>query len=290
MTSTIKTAPQVPTSSVVGGSQITPEAVVAAAQAADASSSGPTDSTAANQSTPLALDPKVLAKYERERNQALQIAKQHKDALLAKQAEIEQGFISKDRIKTDVLGVLSELGITYEQLTQAAVNQPSPEQQQINQLNQKIEAFKSEAQKAEETQYTQAVNQIRSDALRVVEKNPAYETIKAEKAHEAVVRLIEEQYKTDGTLLSVEEAADLVEGHLVEEAVRMASHPKIKARLAPPPPSAPPPENPAPEAAQTKPGTKTLTNAGTAGGSKTRLTAAERRARAIAAMQGTLEV
>lgn len=234
---------------------------------------------------PAAVDPKVLAKYERERRQYQEQARQYKAQLDAQAAEQQKKFVSIDRLRTDALGVLGEQGITYDQLVQAALNQPTPEQQQIQALQKKLEAFEASQVQNQDASYKQAVAQIKSDATKLIDNNPQYETIKAQRAHDAVVSLIEQTYKADGTLLSVEEASEQVENYLVEEAIKLASLPKIRAKLNPAQLSTEQPAMPGKPTLTNQPQIKTLTNAAMANSSKPR-TAAERRARAIAIARG----
>lgn len=157
--------------------------------------------------------------------------------------------IDREALKSDPFKVLADLGLTYDQLTQQALNAPSPEQVQLNQtistLRSEINDLKQAQEKAsksfEETQtqgYQQAINQIRSDARKLVNSDPAFETIKATGSINEVVELIEKTFKEDKdeygnpVLLTVDEAAKLVEDEISERLYSYANRvDKIKKRF-----------------------------------------------------------
>lgn len=161
--------------------------------------------------------------------------------------------IDRDALKSDPFKVLADLGLTYDQLTAQAMNAPTPEQvtlqNTINALNDKIAKLEQAQDKVnktfEETQtqsYQQAVNQIRSDVRRLVDSDPAYETIKETGSINDVVELIEKTFKHDKddygnpVLLTVEEASKLVEDELSDRLYTYASKiNKVKQRFTPSP-------------------------------------------------------
>lgn len=168
-------------------------------------------------------------------------------AIKAKEAEYESGYVSKDKLAKDPFNTLQELGVSYDQLTEMALNQPQMDPQvraHIQRLEQRLEAeIKSAREQAEKVNksyednqknaYQQALNQIRNEAKSLVESDPNFETIQATDSVGDVVELIEETFKTDGVLMTVEEAAKLVEEHLEEEAFKLANLKKIQKRLQP---------------------------------------------------------
>lgn len=199
--------------------------------------------------------------------------------------------VDRESLKSDPFKVLADLGLTYEQLTQQALNAPTPEQVQyqntVNELRSQINELKQAQEKAnkavEETQtqsYQQALNQIRSDARRLVNSDPAFETIKTTDSVNDVVQLIEKTFKEDKdeygnpVLLTVEEAAKLVEDEISERLYTYASKvDKIKKRFAPTPAPAATKSEQQPQTETKQPQRPTLTNAI---GSTGKLTAKER--------------
>lgn len=159
----------------------------------------------------------------------------------------------KARLASDPLGLMNEQGHTWDDLTQRALNQPSPNeialQRKIAQMEAKLAQFDeytTKAQKAVEdhqtSAYQTAINQLRVDTRNVVNADPEFETIKAEGRHNDVVELIEETFKQGfdenypkGSIMPIEVAAKLVEDHLVEKALKLYKLNKIQKRLAPTP-------------------------------------------------------
>ena len=199
-------------------------------------------------------DPRMIQLARRERalrakaQQQEQAFKAREAALAAKEAELatqgqayQSGYIAKDMLKTSPLQALAEAGVTYDDLTQAVLNQQPVNPQveaTISRLEAKIkqlEAANEEGKKSSISQqqaaYDAAVKQIKSDVSKLVSADPAFETVKATNSVNDVVELIEETYKKDGTLLGVEEAAQMVEDYLLEEAMKLTRIEKIKKRL-----------------------------------------------------------
>lgn len=261
----------------------------------------PAPEAPAKKEEPLSQQYAVLARKERQlrakAQQQEQAFKQREEALrqreseyAKKEAEYGQNFVAKDRLKQDLLGVAEELGISYDEITQAAMTQSSLDpnvRRLVSQMEAKIAKLEAEAAKTQKSftdsqadNYKQAVKQIEMDTRALVRNNPEFETIKATNSVMDVVELIEKTFNQDGILLTVEEAALAVEEELVNEATKIASLSKIQRKLKPA--TAPAPK--APDANSKKPNEmKTLTNAV---GSSQKLSA---RDRAILAFSGKLK-
>jgi hypothetical protein len=178
-----------------------------------------------------------------------QAFKAREAALIAREAELTSksnptldNYISKDKLKENAFGVLSELGLTYDQLTEQAIAQQSPEWQMFAQMRQemqeelrKVREEQAETRKSYEQQqaqaYQQALTQIRNETKNLVSSDPSYEAIKATGSVNDVVELIERTFNEEGRLLTVEEAATAVEEYLVEEATKLSRLGKIQKRL-----------------------------------------------------------
>lgn len=220
-----------------------------------------TDSAPEASSEPLSPQFVALAKQERQLRKARQELKAQQDAWKSEQAR----FVNTDELKTDPLGTLSKLGLTYDRLTELQLSQISPDPNQslinkITELEAKLAAVDEQFTKRDSAAYDAAVNQIRSDVKLLVDADPAFETIKATGESEAVVELIRKVFDSEGTILAVEEAAKMVEDKLVEvETERLRSLQrlsKIKSRLGTM-------EKPVVEQGlQQQPTQKTLSNAG----------------------------
>lgn len=209
-----------------------------------------------NDSEPLSSQYAILARKEkalRAKVQAQEAAIKAKEEAIAKrEAEIAEkmksydtDYISKSKLSEDTITTLLEAGITYDQITQMALDQGQSQQDPQTKLAiQRLEAqvkaqeeaqrrAEKAAQDAQTQQYQQAVSQIRNEARTLVSNDPNFETIKATNSVDDVVELIESTFKNDGVLLTVEEAANEVENYLAEQAYKLAQLKKIQQRLQP---------------------------------------------------------
>lgn len=201
-------------------------------------------------------------------------------------------YIERDRLKSDPLSVLTDAGLSYDEITEAVLSrgniQTDPRiNQEIAALKADIKAARDEAKAIKDSQdnnqkqsYQQALNQLRQEAGKLAFTDPAFEMIKETNSVSDVVELIESTFKADGILLSVEEACQAVEDHLLEEAIKLSKVKKLQQRLGQstaPKPAVNDPKQPQPTT------NKTLTN----GMSAQRPMSA--RERAIAAMEGKLK-
>lgn len=207
----------------------------------------------------------ALAKKEKAIRRSQQDLKAQMDAFEATKAE----YVRKSELKANALKVLTEAGVTYDDLVKLQLDQADPDPQQplldkIAALEAKLAGVDEQFANRDKQQYDAALNQIRSDATLLVDSDPAFETIKATGETEAIVELITGVFNEEGIVLSVEEAAREIEDKLVEREFKrletLSKLQKIKSRMAPP--AEIPEEANTPEA--TAPQTQTtLTNRGT---------------------------
>lgn len=213
------------------------------------------------------------------------LAKQ-KRALQLERAEFEklkseyQGTAPNDefitKLKSNPMSVLQEIGVTYDQLTESilAGNEPNPE---LLALKAKVEALEkgvdTKFQTREQQQEEAALTEMLYEAEDLAKEGEAFEMIRSEEAYDQVLRLIHDTYKQTGRVLDVKAAMDRIESQLFAKAEKFASISKVRNKLSPPT-----------EPVNTRPqGMRTLTARDTASPVQ------DRRARAIAAMQGTLK-
>lgn len=173
-----------------------------------------------------------------ERESALQA---REEAIKAKDAEYQSKYISKDRLSQDTINVLLESGVTYDQITQMMLTQQSQDpatklaiqrlEAQIRAQDEAREADRKAAAQAQDAQYKQALKQIRSDAVQLIRQDNTFEAIRETNSINDVVELIEETFKEDGIILSVEDACREVEDHLVEKLSKYSRLSKIQQRL-----------------------------------------------------------
>jgi hypothetical protein len=261
----------------------------------------PADTPLSRQYAQLARQERALRAKAQQQDQAL---KAREAALQAREADLttkdqtySKGYIQQERLQKDTLTALAEAGVpfekVYEQLTEHLIGTPVDPRvnAEMARLKAEIADLKSandnsrkSYEQQQQSSYQQALKQIEMDARSLVKSDPAtYEAISKTGTVREVVKLIEETYKKDGRLMSVEEAANEIENYLVEENYGMATRiEKIKRRITqagqPKPSDAKTPT----QKGQTQPGMKTLTNAAA---SSRKLSAKER---AILAFKGEL--
>lgn len=195
--------------------------------------------------------------------------KAQEDAFKAKDSEYQSNYIPKTRLTEDTISVLLENGISYDQITQLALNQSQQDpatkiaiqklEAQVKAQAEAREADRKAYQEQQTQSYQQAVKQIRADAKALVMSDPAFEAIRKTNSIKDVVELIEETFKQDGVILSVDEACREVEEHLVEKLSNYSSQiSKIQQRMNAAKESAPKQPGQTTQQHQPKP---TLTNA-----------------------------
>jgi cell division protein FtsB len=263
------------------------------AQAPEAATKTPKEEPLSAQYAQLARKEKALRAEAQKLKSERDAFKAEREAAKAKEAELLNQYVPKERLTKETMAVLAEAGITYDQLTQQALNAPKPEEvalhNEISELRAEIKALRDGQESSnkanqdrQKQDYEQAVNHIRREVKELVASNPDFETIKETGSAEDVVELIKRTYEDDKVLLTVEQAAKEVEEHLFEEALKITRLNKIQQKLKPQPaPGAAAPKQETKQQQQTAP--KTLTNAV---GTSRQLSAKER---AILAFKGELK-
>jgi hypothetical protein len=257
------------------------------------------DPALSRQFAQLARQEKALRAKAQQQEQAIrareEAIKAKEEQLTAKDNEYRQGYYSKDQIKQNYLQVLVDAGVPIEDAVQQLVSTSQTPQDPrvtntISRLEAKIKALEEQnttnqktAAEQQTAAYQAAVNQIKTDAKKLVYTDPAFETIKATNSVNDVVELITETYNKDGVLLTVEEAAEQVENYLIDEAMKLTNIGKIKQRMAKAGATASTNAPGKTPLSKTQPQMKTLTNAT----SSTRQLSA--RDRALLAFKGELK-
>lgn len=205
----------------------------------------------------------------------------------------ETEYIPKSKLKERTLESLAEAGVTYEEVTQRQIEagEVSPTvkaylerlEARIAKQDDELTSFRKAGEEQQGEAYKAAIRQIRQDASALVKDNPDYETIRATNSTRDVVELIELTWKEEQRVMSVEEAAGLVEDHLLEEIDRLTNLEKVKKRKQTQNASGEAPQTQPPNSNKQPQPMKTLTNAAA---STRKLSAKER---AILAFKGELE-
>lgn len=222
---------------------------------------------------PLSPQFAALAKQRR----ALQVKEAELAAKEKALGEIPKG-IDLSRLKAEPLSVLQEAGVTYEQLTEAILANPSGANAEVQALRNEIKALKEGIDNNLNERDQQAEQQVLKELRRAIDKmafsGDEFENIREEGAQAKVVELIHRTWKKTGEVMDEHEAAKFVENFLIEENEKRAKRKSIMSRLTPQQ------EQMAQPRAQ---GMKTLTNRDTAHAPT------GRRARALAAFHGNLK-
>lgn len=241
------------------------------------------------------LSPKFAALAKKEkwiRGMQEEINKQKK-SLEERESDYKSNYVDKKRIKENFMDVISEAGLTPDQVANILLGQPqSAIDPSIREMRAEIKALKDELtstktgwSEKEKSQYDQAVLQVRSEAEELLTNDTGtFETLKTKaNAVDIVTQFIEATYKDEGRVLKVDEAAEFIESELLEQAIAMAKLKKVQEKLGLTTAQVEPSK---PQISPQQQLPKTLTN-GMNPSSKP-LSAKDRRERAIAAFQGKL--
>lgn len=242
----------------------------------------------------------ALARQTKELRRQQAELKAQEQAWKTKSEQMESDFIPKNKLLEDPLAVLQAQGITYDKIVEMVIASQQPTDPAYKALTTEMKALKDEtlrirdeAAQNKTREYEQAVSQIRNEVKMLIDSDENYSMIKDSGQSEAVVELIKTHFENKGVVLSLEEASTKVENYLLEEAIKVASFKKVKARLQPEvtqeTPVAPLPQKTqiTPKQITPQPQIKTLTNAQMTAPSKA-LIEKDRLQRAILAFKGQL--
>jgi hypothetical protein len=156
------------------------------------------------------------------------------DAVAPKQEEVsqeEESLPLEYRLKRNPLKTLEELGFGYEKLTELALNDGKlPPEMQMKLMREELESdYKKKFEALEEKltakelqeqeqKYDTVVNNFKNEIKELVTSDAEkYELINASDSQELVFDIISQHYEETNRILPIEEAAQAVEDHLVEE-------------------------------------------------------------------------
>jgi len=212
---------------------------------------------------------------------ALQVKEQEfaaKEKALAEKMSSSQS-VDMETFKANWLDILLNGGMTYEQLIEAVAAKGPGTDPKVFELTKKIadlegkleSSFKDRDAQAEQ----QVLSELRREAHKITAQGDEFEAIRANGAQGKIVEFIEKQYRKTGELLDVHQAASIIEQILIDDAIKAANFNKVKSKL-----NSVSQTQAQPQKQQQL---KTLTNRQTASPQLSR------KARAIAAMNGTLK-
>lgn len=151
----------------------------------------------------------------------------------------------KEKLRKNPLKTLSELGLTYEQLTEMQLNDQNPTPQMLmDQMRAELEAkmeekygkltegLKEKEEREAKEQYEAAVNGYKSELTQFIRQNSdTYELIVANNATELMFDTAQQFYKQTGKVPNNEELAKAVEEHLEEQANEILKLKKFQSKL-----------------------------------------------------------
>lgn len=196
----------------------------------------------------------ILARKERairaqlqQQKQAVETERQQwqseKSQLEQRLKDLETASIPRTSLKQAALEAVAKGELSYDEITQEMMNPTDPRvtatirslEQRLIEQDKRLAAYEKTTQDASNQQYQAAIRQIETDVNNLVKQDASFEAIRFTKSQKDVVDLIEQTYKEEGYVMSVEEASQEVENYLVEEASKLARLEKIKKRISPDP-------------------------------------------------------
>lgn len=203
-----------------------------------------------------ALSRKEKQIRDRERQMQSQMAQlqQQLEALKAQQSEVEKYKSMPERLRKQPAEVLKEAGITSEQLTEMLLNGGKPTadmerselESKVMSEVQALRKYIEEKEAKEAAERLEAATQgFQAEIVDFVNKTEDYELIRANNGTDLVYNVIESHFEQTqnetgkGEILSIKEAADLVENYYLEEAKKLLDRNKVKKLVQPqtPPPA-----------------------------------------------------
>lgn len=161
-------------------------------------------------------------------------------AMEAPKVEEKPQIPIEKRLKQSPLETLKELGLSYEKLTELALNDGKMSlddkmellKEEMEAKHQaEIEAIRNELtnrdKKSEEDKYKEVIQNFMVELTGFVNNTEDYELIRANDAVPLVYDVIEQHHVKTGRILSNKEAADHVESHLLEEAQKLLKLKKL---------------------------------------------------------------
>lgn len=226
----------------------------------------PSDTTKAAETTPPAavtLPPQVsaLARKEQAFQAKVQAFEAEKKAWAEKNPSQPPPPTIKEQIRKTPSKALQELGLTYDELTQALLSEQNgvdPNNEAIQTLANKLETIEAKQKEDQEKNTKTIIAQYETEIAKLVDNDPEFETIKARGLHGHVLQHILDTFNEDGEILTVEQASKEIEDVAFEDALKVSGLKKVQAKLGLPDPNTakqkqtlPPPGKQAPTQPQT---------------------------------------
>lgn len=188
-------------------------------------------------------DPRFASRFAALAREEKRIRKE-RDALKAQEAELSTFKAAIDKLKTDPLAALKELGVDYDELTRRVLSGGKPDaSDEVKMLREKLEALERERQEqADREQQAQiqatfaAAKRELADLSRDATKYPLTSKWEPAEVAERAFAIIEQHFYETGKPLTYDEALSQIEARLVEHRRRLVGDEPQQ----PKPPAAPP--------------------------------------------------
>lgn len=203
----------------------------------------------AEEEKPLSSQFANLARKEKAIRAKAQEMKAKEEAFRARELEMSQKLETLAELEKNPIKALRKLGWTYDKLTEAVLadteseaSSESASSSSDNELVRKLEKEIAEIKQAQErslkaqeeaqqAQYKQAISMLKAETKQLVDGDDSFELVRATGSYDDVVELIEKRFVETQEVMTVAEAARIVEDYLVEEATKLTSAKKIQQKL-----------------------------------------------------------
>ena len=173
-------------------------------------------------------------------------------ALRERESDLDRKYGNKEaevplerRLRQNPLKALEEMGLSYDQLTELALNEGrlTPDMQMKlmreeleSDYKNKFEALENRLNDKDKSDEESRYNAIKENFMGEIDyfvkgNKDAYEFVAHNEAREVVYDVIEEHYNETGRILDIKDAVDAVESYLEEEAGQLLQLNKMKSRL-----------------------------------------------------------
>lgn len=193
-------------------------------------------------------DPRFASRFAALAREEKRIRKE-RDALKAKEAELSTFKAAIDKLKTDPLAALQELGVDYDELTRRVLSGGKPDaSDEVKALREKLEALErerqAEAERAQQAQIEAAFAAAKRDLATMSRDSarfPLASKWDAAEVAEGAFALIEAHFTKTGQVLSFDAALQEVEKRLEDYRKRLVGDAPSQSAPSPQaPPKAPP--------------------------------------------------
>lgn len=156
-----------------------------------------------------------------------------------------------EKLKSKPLDVLQEAGLTYDQLTEMVLNEGNPtvemklermraemDSKYKSELDVVKQALKDKEEKEAQEHYERTEQGYKSQLKQVIDSDEKYELTRANNAYDLVFDVVKAYFDETQKVLTPQEAADVVEAELEEEATKILKLKKMQGKFAPQSPAA----------------------------------------------------